>query len=74
MLLDPPLWIFVFWGASTIDLARGAVQPIWRERRGDANKGALLIGLGRVVLQFVGVSLAVLLIAGFVVTFVSRAL
>lgn len=64
IMLGSGSWLLVFLGATTIDLVRGSLQPWWRLERGDANRGALVIGLSRGILKLVGALLAALLVAG----------
>lgn len=64
--LDVLDWaFFTFWGASTVDRVNGLLQPLYRETRGDANKGAAALGLSRFILLPLGVVLSLGLVIGF---------
>jgi hypothetical protein len=66
--LSPLGWVLlIYWNTVTVDLARGLLQPLWREKRGDAMKGAMAWGVSRKRMQVVGGAIALVLIASSVV-------
>lgn len=62
--LGSPSWLLIFLGSTTIDLSRASLQPWWTEERGDANRGAVALGLSRGILKACGAILALLLVGG----------
>ena len=64
IMIGSPSFLLIFLGATTIDLVRASVQPWWREKRGDANRGGEEIGWSHDDLKTYGGILALILAAG----------